>query len=176
MGDEFIVWWAGKAYKQSYYVAIVLILPACIPLIQNLGLSIMQAMNRYRFKGIMTSIIAIVNVVVSIFLAKKYGPIGAAMGTALAQIVGNIIIMNIYYVKKIGLNMFEFWRSIFNMGMPLLITTLIAGIVKKITNFTGITCVIVISFIYLLMYCFVSYRFSMNDYEKALIKKIIRNE
>ena len=42
-GKEFIMAWVGKDFVTSYYIAVILILPLCVPLIQNLGISIMQA-------------------------------------------------------------------------------------------------------------------------------------
>ena len=95
VGKEFIIWWAGKEFKDAYYIALILIIPICFPLIQNLGLSIMQALNKHKFKAITTSVMAIFNIVLSIFLAKKYGPIGSAIGTAIALVVCNIFIINI---------------------------------------------------------------------------------
>ena len=54
LGKNFIISWVGIDFVESYYVTLLLIIPACIPLIQNTGLSIMQAMNKYRFKSIST--------------------------------------------------------------------------------------------------------------------------
>lgn len=43
------------------------------------------------------SVMAIVNLVISIFLCQIYGAIGSAIGTAISLIFVNGIIMNIYY-------------------------------------------------------------------------------
>jgi O-antigen/teichoic acid export membrane protein len=51
-GKRFILWWAGDGFEESYYVALILIIPICFPLIQNLGISVMQAMNKFKFKAI----------------------------------------------------------------------------------------------------------------------------
>ena len=95
IGRDFINIWAGKEYKDSFYVAILLILPACVPLIQNLAISICQAMNKHKFRAYITTAMAFVNAILSYFLAKKFGPIGSAIGTTFAIIVCNIIILNI---------------------------------------------------------------------------------
>ena len=98
-GKQFFIAWVGKEFIKSYYIAIILIIPLCVPLIQNLGLSIMQAMNKYKFKSIATAIMAVVNVFISIFFAKKWGATGAALGTCIALIICNIILINIGKVK-----------------------------------------------------------------------------
>ena len=120
-GKEFIIIWAGKGFEESYYVALLLIIPVCIPLIQNLGLSIMQAMNKYKFKSISTFIMAIINIIISIFFAKKWGATGAALGTCISLVICNIIIINIYYYKVIKLNIIKFWKSIIKQSIPFII-------------------------------------------------------
>ena len=96
-GKTFINIWVGNSFKESYYVALLLIIPVCVPLIQNLGLSIMQAMNRYKFKSISTFVMAIFNVIISIFFAKKWGATGAALGTCISLVVCNIFIIMVIF-------------------------------------------------------------------------------
>ena len=46
-------------------------------------------------------------------LAPRYGAVGAAVGTAVALVVGNIIVMNVYYHSRVGLDMVRFFRKVF---------------------------------------------------------------
>ena len=75
VGKEFIIWWVGKDFIDTYYVTLLLIVPAFFSLIQNLGLSIMQAKNKFKFKSLSTFIMSFFNIIISVFLAKKYGAI-----------------------------------------------------------------------------------------------------
>ncbi len=172
-GKEFIILWVGKEFVESYYVALLLIIPLCFPLTQNLGLSIMQAMNKYKFKSISTTIMAFFNVIISIFLAKKFGAIGSAMGTAFALIICNIIIINIYYYKEIKLDVIKFWKSIFKMTIPNIIPILFILAIKYCIELNGFNSLIIYGSIYTLMYCLISYFINMNDYEKGLINSIL---
>ena len=123
-GKAFINWWAGPGYEDSYLIACILMIPATIPLIQNIGLSILQAKNLYKYRTIIFFGIAILNVVMSIPLTKIYGGIGTAMGTAVSLILGQCIILNIYYHKKVGINMIEFWKNILRMSIPIVFVAL----------------------------------------------------
>ena len=58
-------------YAQAYPVALLLILPAMIPLIQNLGIEIQRAVNKHQVRAIIYFIMALLNVVISIPLAKS---------------------------------------------------------------------------------------------------------
>ncbi len=173
-GKFFIITLFGSEYEQAYYMACILMVPVTVPLIQNVGLNIMQAKNKYRFRTIVFFFIAILNISLSIPLAKKYGGIGTSIGTAIALIIGQIIIINIYYHKKIHINIIEFWREIFKMSIPgafaFGIGFLINIIVKNYNIFVFTLKIILYSVIYGLL----MWRFAMNNYEKELFTKPLK--
>ncbi len=172
-GKEFIKIWAGTGFEESYYVALLLIIPVCIPLIQNLGLSIMQAMNKYKFKSISTAIMSIFNLIISIFLAKKYGATGAAFGTCLSLIICNIILINIYYHKELKLNMIKFWKSIIKQTIPLFFPIVLIFIFMYFVSLKGFFGFLVNIIIYSLLYAIIAYLLSMDTYEKELINDFL---
>ena len=172
VGKPFIIWWVGKEYEQSYYVALLLIIPVCFPLIQNLGISICQAMNKHKFRAIMTTIMAGINVFISYFLAKKFGAIGSAFGTSVALILCNVIIMNFYYKEEIKLEIGRFWKNIFLMTLSFSIPLGIILIIINLLELTGIISVIVYASLYILLYCLFIYFITMNDYEKKLVNNL----
>lgn len=174
VGKEFIILWAGAEYSEAYYVALVLIIPLCFPLIQNLGLSIMQAMNKYKFKAISTFIMALANIAISYFLAKAYGPVGSAIGTAIALIACNIILINIYYYKVIKLDVINFWKQILKISIIMLIPFIIMIIFKNLTSINGIMGILIYGSLYTLFYCLVVYFFVMNSYEKGILNKVLK--
>lgn len=173
VGKNFFNIWAGKGYEDAYYIALLLIIPVCIPLVQNLGISIMQAKNMHRFRSILLACISIANIAISIPLAKAYGGIGAAFGTALSLLIGNGLIINIYYYKKVGINVLKFWKEIIKMTIPFIIPLLIIVIFMKFVELNGIIALIVYAGLYTLMYCLVAYFLSMNSYEKDIINKVL---
>lgn len=174
VGKEFFIAWAGKEYITSYYIAIILIIPLCFPLIQNLGISIMQAKNMHKFRSVLLFAIAIANIIISIPLAILYGGIGSAIGTSLALLLGNVIILNIYYHKKVGINVLKFWKEIFKMTIPFIIPIIILVILMRFIELQGFIHVLVFGGIYTIIYCLVCYFIVMNNYEKEIINKILR--
>lgn len=172
-GKEFIKIWAGDGFITSYYVSLWLIIPLCIPLIQNLGLSIMQALNKYRFRTMSMFVMSFINIILSIILAKKYGPVGCAIGTALSLIIVNVILMNIYYCKEINLNIKKFWFEIFKMTVPNIIPIIIILILMKLININGLLSILIFGSIYTIIYCITSYYLSMNNYERNIVNKVL---
>ena len=174
LGKQFINIWVGDGFEESYYIAIILIIPVCIPLIQNLGLSIIQAMNKYKFKSIITLVMSIINIVVSIFLAKEWGAIGAAIGTAGSLIICNVFIMNIYYKKEININIFEFWKNIIQMTLKFAIPLIIIIVVMYFTSINGISGIVIYGLLYIMLFFVTSYLMVMNKYEKNIVNKVLK--
>ncbi len=173
-GKNFIQLWAGEEYTLSYYVALILIIPLCFPLIQNLGLSIMQAMNKYKFKSISTAIMAVFNIIISIFLAQKWGAIGAAMGTALALIICNILIINIYYYKVIKIDVIAFWKDILKLFVKLVPSVLMTILFMNVFAFYGVKAFIMYGIFFVACFAINLITICLNDYEKQLINNIIK--
>lgn len=173
VGKEFIRMWVGESFDEAYYVALLLILPLCIPLIQNLGLSIMQAMNKFRFRTIIMCIMSVANIIASIYLSQWKGPIGAAIGTAASLIICNVIIMNIYYARVINIDILRFWKSILDMTIrfALPLGTIIGF--RALTGFTGKLALFTYAGTYTILYGATAYFLCANEYEKKIVKKII---
>ena len=173
-GKEFInIMWVGPEYAESYIIACILMIPSTIPLIQNVGLNILQAKNKYKFRVIVLMIFAVVNVCISIILSKKYGGVGAALGTAISTILGQVIFMNIFYQKKVEINIVKFWKNILAMSIPMIFAIILAIILKIIVPINSVIVLVAQIVLYTLIYCLIVYKFSINDYEKQLILKPI---
>lgn len=172
VGKEFIIWWVGESFSESYYVALLLIIPVSIPLIQNLGLSIMQAMNKFKFKSISTFVMAIFNIIISYFLAKKYGAIGSAMGTAISLIICNIILINIYYYKIIKLDVMKFWFEILKMTITFIPAIALILVIMYFTDLSNLFSFLIYGAIYVILYILSAYFITMNKYEKNLVNKL----
>lgn len=170
-GKAFIYYWAGVGYEDSYVIACILMLPITIPLIQNIGLSILQAKNLYKYRTMIFLLIAILNVIISIPLAKMYSGIGAAIGTAFSLLLGQGLILNIYYHKKVGINIIEFWKNIIEMSIPIVFIVLFGVLLNILVVFNSIIALGIKIILYSIVYVIIMWLFGMNDYEKNLVKK-----
>ena len=119
-GRSFIFFWVGEGYDEAYAVALMLMAPVTVPLIQNVGIEIQRAKNLHRFRSLVYLGMAAVNLVLTVFLAQKYGAVGAAFGTAVSLVAANGVIMNIYYHLRCGIDVPAFWRSIGRLSLALL--------------------------------------------------------
>ncbi len=180
VGHSFMQIWGGsKSYGVSYYVALLLIVPVTVPLIQNLGIEIQRAKNMHKARSIVYTCIALANIFISIPLIRKFGVIGAPMGTAISIFLGNILFMNWYYGERIGIEIVEFWKSIFSF-FPAFILPLTCGmIIKHFWHIDSLVAIVVFALIYTAIYCISMWFWGMNLQEKDMViriyKKLLRN-
>lgn len=173
-GKPFIHFWAGEGYEDAYYVALLLILPASITLIQNTGIEIQRAINKHQFRSIVYTVMAFGNLVLSIFLCQKYGAIGAAIGTAISLILANGIIMNIYFHKKCYINIFSFWKNILRMSLGLIIPIICGVLINLFIDTYNIWFMLLSIAGYTIVYCISMWFLGLNKYERGLILKPIK--
>lgn len=179
-GKSFIQLWAGKEYSESYIITLLFFVALLIPLIQNLGITILQAKNQMKFRSILYIIIAVFALAFEILFAKLWGGVGCAIAIAGALLIGQGLVMNIYYSRRQHINISAFWKEIFKMTIvPAIIVIISLLICNKIEITTWLKfgeCVLLFSAVYLPLFFFIS----MNQEERNLflspLKRIIERE
>ena len=167
-GKQFIILWAGPEYSDAYLITLLFFVSLSIPMIQNLGITILQARNQMKFRSLLYIVVAVFSLVSQILLAKVYGGIGCAISISGALLLGQGLIMNFYYWKKQNLNIIIFWREIFKMSIvPIFMSVVCMHLLKffKLDNWYSLLIAIAI---FAVVYIPLFFRFSMNHFEKKL--------
>ncbi len=168
-GQRFIVVWAGEGYEKAFYIALMTMIPLAVPLIQSVAFSTITAQNKHRFRAIVYAIIAVANVISTYLVLPYWGIIGAAVCTAVAFLLGNGIIMNIYYHRVIKLNIPGFWKSVVRI-LLLSVALSVAGwlVVNWVVTSGSIWVLLVGAAVYSLIFWPLNWCICMNQYEKDL--------
>lgn len=173
-GRSFIELWAGSEYCDAYIITCLFFISLYIPLIQNLGITILQARNQMKFRSLLYIAIAAVALILQYYFAKLWGGIGCAIAISGALFIGQGIIMNVYYHVRQGINIKRFWMEITKMNIVPFILSLCFfyvmydTIIDSWLEFSLWIC------IYALMYFVLLYKLSMNQYERLLIVELIK--
>ena len=174
VGEPFIDAWGGGEYAGAYPIALMLMVPVTLPLIQNLGIEIQRAKNMHQFRSKVYFFMALGNVLVSIPLGMRYGGLGCAMGTAISLIIGNGFVMNWYYQTHIGLDMKYFFRSILSMVPAMVPPALLGLLAVRLHTFSGYSGVLTFAVPYTAVYALCVYRWAMNDEERGMVRGMLR--
>jgi len=170
-GKQFIILWAGPDYEGAYIITLLFFVPLTIPLCQSLGMSILQARNQMKFRSLVFVAIALTSLGFQIPLAKMYGGIGIGIAIAGSLLIGQIIIMNIYYYKVQKIDIPKFWLEIGKMTFVPFIIGVIGYCLLLIIEPNTILSLVLTILVFILIYIPSFWITSMNQYEKDLIGK-----
>ncbi len=168
-GNGFINVWAGAEYHQSYLITCIFFITLFVPLIQNTGITILQARNQMKFRSLLYLAISTISLAMQIIFSRHWGAIGCAVAIGGALIAGQWIIMNIYYAKSQRLNIARFWHDIGKMMViPVIFTT--SGLLTcHFVDYTKICHLILGMLLFSIMYIPAFWKFSMNQDERRTL-------
>lgn len=168
-GRQFIELWAGAGYTDAYIISLLFFIPLTVPLIQNLGITILQARNEMKFRSVLYIIIALVSLAMQIVLTRYFGGIGCAMGVSGALVVGQILIMNVYYRRRQDLDIKTFWKEISKMSViPIVLIFSSMLVIRHFFALDSWGKLILGIAAFSLVYIPLFFRFSMTDEERNL--------
>lgn len=168
-GRQFIELWAGAGYSDAYMISLLFFIPLTVPLIQNLGITILQARNEMKFRSVLYIIIALVSLAMQIVLTSHFGGIGCAMGVSGALVVGQILIMNVYYRRRQDLDIMTFWKEISKMSViPIVLIISSMLIIRHFFALDSWGKLILGIAAFSLVYIPLFFRFSLTDDERNL--------
>lgn len=170
-GRQFIYYWAGSEYDEAYIIAVLFFIPLVVPLIQTLGLTILQAKNEMKFRSLVYLVIAIVSFALYFPMSNYYGGTGCAIITSVAILVGHGFVMNYYYYYKQKINIPLFWKEILSMSVVPILLAISTYVLLAIfdINLYHIKVYILTIIIYCILYVYMSWFWSFNTFERKLI-------
>ena len=173
-GRQFIELWAGAGYTDAYIISLLFFIPLTVPLIQNLGITILQARNEMKFRSVLYIIIALVSLAMQIVLTRFFGGIGCAMGVSGALVVGQILIMNVYYRRRQDLDIMTFWKEISKMSIiPIVLIFSSMLVIRHFFALDSWGKLILGIAAFSLVYIPLFFRFSMTDEERNLFISMV---
>ena len=174
LGRSFIFLWTPDGYSQVYVIALLLMCASTIPFIQNIGISIQIAENKHKFRAVLYTVISLFNLILSIFLCRDYGAVGCAIGTAVSLVVGNVVIMNIYYHKVIGLDIIFFWKSMARFVPTIIVLAAFGTVIGRFATIDTWTKFILFGVIFVAVYAVALWLTVLTKEEKKKIISLIK--
>ena len=172
-GRQFLLLWAGVGFSDAYLITILIILPFTIDLIQNIGIVILQAMNRYDMRAKVYFCVGFLNLALAVPLGIQFGGIGCAFATGISMLLGNGFVMNFLYARYIGLSIREFWCQIGRITVTVVFCLVTGYILNELLIGSSKLLFILKIFLYTSVYGFFVYHFAMNPFEKAKVNGVI---
>lgn len=170
LGSEFMILWMGENFINSYFVSVFLILHTIITLTQEIANNMLIAMNEIKYRAIATGTTAVISLSLSLILSYFMGAIGAAISIFIGNLIGRVIIMNIIYQKKLGINIKLFFKEChFRMIIPVTITILVGFLLLGYNQNLNMINFIIKLIVLFTIYSLLVWKLFLNNYEKNLI-------
>lgn len=134
LGRDFMILWMGLEYEKTYYCAAILMLPSLISCTQQIANTTVIAKNLIKYLSYCVMVTGVLGLAISFFLSMHIGAIGVCIGTAVTALLSTVF-MNVIYHKKVGINIFEFYKKCYFKAIPVYVITIILGflVLPKIT-------------------------------------------
>ena len=176
-GRGFIDIWAGPEYATAYPITLIFFVSLFVPLIQNTGITILQARNRMKFRSLLYLAISFASLIGQVILARRFGTMGCAVSIGAALIIGQGLVMNVYYAKRQEIAIARFWREIGGMMVVPAIFTVSGLLTTRYVDYSAPLVLVTGICVYMLLFVPAFWRWSMNGYERNLllspIKKLV---
>lgn len=170
-GKTFIELWLGESFNISFYVMVVVLIPFSFDIVGNLRNTFLQVNGLYWERAKVLLIVAILNIVLTLFLINYYGIIGAAASTSFAILIGNLW-TNFLLHNKVGINYLTFFKSTWLQLFYAVIITVSTGITLNYMNiFSDWLSLIFNVLITSLFYLIAVYFLYLNAEEKNIFIK-----
>ena len=131
-----------------------------------------------KFRSIAYIIIALFALLFQYIFAKMWGAVGCAIAVSGALLIGQGLVMNIYYKVMQNLAIGQFWKQILMMDITPTVVTIVFVFILKDCEITTWASFLSWVFVYAIVYVPLFYLFSMNKDEKRLmlgpVRKLLR--
>ena len=130
-GKPFIARWMGLNYEDAYWPLVVLSLSILLDVGQNPSISLLYATFNHRFYTYLNCTEGVLNLAISLALAKPLGVLGVALGTLIAAFLIRVVAQPFWVCKAVGLSYGNYMRF---LGDSILRCGALTGAVIAITS------------------------------------------
>ena len=173
-GKQFIGLWAGTANVDAYYVCLMLMTAYLFIMIGNVGMQVLYAMKEHREISVIKLIIVALNIIFTVILIRWKPLLGAAIGTFISLMLGDVVLMNAVFVKKIGFSPMRYYKGLMKGTVFCLTVAVAVGFGIKQLGPEGWPGLIVGCGLMCTVYFLLLWFAGMNLYEKNLLRRTFR--
>lgn len=103
VGRQFICLLYGEEYFLSWPIAIILMAPMYINMVNGVLVNVLDVLNKRMVRSVTLTLTTVANIILTVFWLDRWGVIGASAATALCTLIGQVLLMNLYYSKKLNI-------------------------------------------------------------------------
>lgn len=170
-GKAFIILWLGAEFLDAYYIALIIMLVYTFPLVQSYATAILEAKRLVKYKGSIYLIFIVLGTCCG-YLGYKYaGIIGVITSICTGWLIA-FLLLNLYYSKKLDLQIFRFFKEVFmHQLIPLIILFAASLYLYNLIQAQTWIMLLIAATVYASVFACMYYLFVLDPSEKLLINK-----
>lgn len=124
-GEQFVILWAGKDFLEAVPVLWLMAASFALTMAQSSSVAMMYALHKHQVFALVSLGEGIANLLLSIYLAPKYGIVGVALGTAIPMIFVKLILQPLYLTRIVDVPLITY---VLTLLPPLMLALIFGGI------------------------------------------------
>ncbi len=174
LGQNFVELWVGEQYRESWYVAALIMSVIFLIMNQGFGRSVLEAKKQVKYIAIVDLITMSAGVVVGFFVSQRYGILAMTI-SIVTPMLFNVFVKWFYFVRTFGFDVWGFVRQVY-LRQIAVIGALGAGFWVLKQHFEVDTWLSLAAWggVYIVVYFAISYMLLMNAEERALVRGFLR--
>ena len=174
LGRQFIALWAGSANASAYTVALLLMSVYLFVMVESIGVQILWAKNEQTEMSLLKLGIVLANVLVSVLLIRWNPLIGATVGTVISLFLGDVVVMNILFKKKLRISLRSYYKGLFKGVLLCILLSMGIGMAVNLLPLVGWFGLLIKIGLVCAIYGIMLLLFGFNPYEKQLLLSLLR--
>lgn len=174
-GKPFVKLWMGEDFEDIYFIILIIIIPLIVYYTQHIAEDVVYAENEIKYSAIISISCAVFSFIFACVFSPYMGAIGCALAMSLSTVI-NIIFLNVFYKRKMKLDIYRFFRECHLRVMPILaIMSVIFFIIMQYIVINSWSSLVCYMGFYVFCFVLVSYFFIFNEDEKKMLNIFITN-
>ena len=173
VGRPFVALVYGKEYLQAWVIALILMVPAFLNMVNGVLVNVLDALNKRIVRSAILVGVTLCNILLTLIALRRFGIVGAAAATAVCTLIGQVLIMNLYYSKRLNVPVLYLWREAFRgLLIWLAIACVVAGTVTFFIS-NSLVSSIAGGIVFLCVFCAGFLAFGAKKEEKEELKRFL---
>jgi len=170
-GRQFICILYGEDFLSAWTYATIIIFPMFFNSFNDVILNVLDVLNKRHVRSMILMTTTALNFILTVLGIKYMGMLGAALATGVATIL-QVIILNIYYHKYIGINTLYLFKHGLKGLFPALIFSAICALPINLITDNKYISFFACGAVFLILFFVIYYFWGSNSCEKEYLKKL----
>ncbi len=118
LGRSFFIRWVGPDYALSADILAILVSGMAVFVILMPAQAVLKGMSRHRYLARLLVVEAVLNLVLSLYLARDYGVVGVALGTLIPRLAVSGVVLPVIMLRLLDIPFLGFLRAGFLPALP----------------------------------------------------------